>query len=166
MSSSLYLALTGARALVSKSAAFQGRFGGTEAQALQRIYGDDAEQNLTPGKTLANLRPFAVVCADAHGYVQIGEGSRITLGGTGGILVLLSDNPRTPENHTESYFDFCNWIGQVMDDISELPGRNTYWPFNRIDMVADPLRPPLTSRADDDYWLAGYLFSHHINGGG
>lgn len=166
MAGSLAMALSGARTLISKSTAFQNRRGVSESGALQHIHLDSVEETLRPGETLVNRRPFALVCADAHGYVQIGIGARIDLGGTGGVLVLFSDNPKSPENHGESFLDFCDWISSVMDDVSALVGRNTYWPFNKIDLVEPPFRSPLTEREADDYWLAGYVMSHHINGGG
>ncbi len=167
MPGSLALALTGARDLISLSTSFQMRRGvNSAAAALPFIHLDSVESVLQPGETLASKRPFALVCADAHGYVQIGLGARIDLGGTGGVLVLLSDNPRTPEDHGSSYLDFCDWISSVMDDVSQLPGRNKYWPFNRIELVEHPFRPPITEVGSDDYWIAAYVMSYHINGGG
>jgi hypothetical protein len=166
MPGSLAQALSAARTLISKSTSFQNRRGVSEAAALQHIYLDSAEEVIQQGETLASKRPFAVVCADGHGYVQIGLGARIDLGGTGGVLVLFSDNPKSPEDHGASYLEFCDWISSVMDDVAQLPGRNTYWPFNKIDLVEPPFRPPLTERESDDYWVAAYVMSHHINGGG
>lgn len=168
MSGSLYQALTGAKSLISLSSAFQTRTGAANATAaLASIYCDAVQELiLQPGETLARKRPFALVCVDAHGYVQIGEGARHTLGGTGGIFVLLSDNARTPDDHQASFLDFVDWTSTVFDEISELPGRNQYWPFNHFELVEPHFRPPLTERASDDYWLCGYLLSHHINGGG
>lgn len=168
MSGSLYLALTGARTLISLSAAFQARVGAANAAAaLSRIYVDSVQNlRLHPGETLANKRPFALVCVDGHGYVQIGEGARHTLGGTGGIFVLLSDNPRFPDDHQASFLNFVDWTSTVFDEISELPGRNQYWPFKHIELVEPHFRPPITESPSDDYWLCGYLMSHHINRGG
>lgn len=167
MSGSLAMALSGARSLISLSTSFQSRRGvGSAAAALPFVHLDSVEATLQPGETLESKRPFALVCADAHGYVQVGVGARIELGGTGGVLVVLSDNPRSPDDHGASYLDFCDWVSAVIDEIAELPGRNTYWPFNRIEMVEHPWRPPITERASDDFWIAAYVMSHHINGGG
>lgn len=168
MTGSLALALAGARTQISLSASFQARRNvSSAAAALPFIYYDESSQLvMQPGETLASKRPFALVCVDSHGYVQIGQGSRIELGGTGGVLVLFSDNPRSPDDHGASFLDFCDWISTVMDEVSDLVGRDAYWPFNRIDLVGDPYRPPFTERQSDDYWVAAYVMGHHINGGG
>jgi hypothetical protein len=166
-SGSLALATYGARRLCAESPAFQARCGvASPAEAWSRIYYDETrEQQLQPDETLAGKRPYAVVCVDQHGYIQIGEGSRLYMGGTGGVLLILSDNPQSPEDHDASFFDFVDWTSRVLDEMTALVGRDTHWPFNRVDLIAGPTRPPFNQREGDDYWLSMYCLSHHVDGG-
>jgi hypothetical protein len=174
MSSSLGLALAGARDLVAASAAFQTRRGvGSAATALPFIrYYEEIADFLQPGTTLAEQRPFAIVGIDRHGFTQISQGLQVNLGATGGIMVLLSDNPHSPEDHSASFFDFADWVGTVMEEIAANCGKSysagtaNYWPFNSIELVVDPYRPPMTETKSDDFWVASFALGHSINSGG
>lgn len=174
MSSSLRLALEGARDLVAASSTFQTRRGVATAAAAAPFlkFHEEAVIFLQPGVTLAEQRPFGVIGIDRHGFLQIGQGLQVHLGATGGILVLLSDNPRTPDNHSESFVDFSDFVGGVMDDVAANSGKsynagaNSYWPFNSIELVVDPYRPPMTESEADDFWVAAFVLGHSINSGG
>ncbi len=174
MSSSLRLALEGARDLVAASTTFQTRRGVASATAaLPYIkFDEEVAQYLQPGETLAPQRPFAVIGIDRHGFLQISQGLQVNLGATGGVLVLLSDNPREAAQHGASFLDFSDFVGGVMDDVASNSGKSynagasSYWPFNSIELVVDPYRPPLTERQSDDFWIAGFVLGHSINSGG
>lgn len=170
MTGSLALRLNGAKQLISESAAFQARRGvATAAAALPYILFDETQSPLLqPGETLELKRPFALIGVDRHGYRQIAQGTNPLLGGSGALMVFLSDQPRTPEDHQASFLDFADWISSVMDDVSADVGRDGRWMFRSIELVIEPFRPALTERASDDYWLAAYALSDDINdvGGG
>lgn len=162
------LMLEGAETLIADSAAFRTRVGAANAEAaMLKIFYAEAEaiDKLQVGMTLADKRPFVILAIDAHGYIQIGQGARITLGGTGGVVAIFSDKPKYPDNYKQSYLDFLDWISTVMDEVAGDVGRDTAWPFNSIELAHEPWRPSITDRASDDFWLGGYVLSHHINGG-
>jgi hypothetical protein len=161
--------LEGAETLLARSAAFRTKVGaGDVAAAKLKIYfGELAESlDLVQGATLGGKRPCALMGVDAHGYIQIGQGARIELGGTGAVWMLLLDNPAQPDSHKASLLDFLDWTSTVLDEISDDVGRDDRWPFNHIVQALEPYRPPLGDRKSDDYWLVGYLLSHHVNAPG
>lgn len=168
MTGSLALRLVGARELVSQSASFQARRNvSSAADALPFIHFDEViAANLQPEVTLRTRRPFCLIGVDRHGFVQIGQGLQVNLGATGGIFVLFSDNPRTPEDHSASYLDFSDWVSSVIDEVAVNSGKNTYWPFNSIELAVEPYRAPFTERESDDWWVAAYVLHDSINSGG
>lgn len=168
MTGSLALRLDGARELVSQSASFRERRNAADAAAaIAGIHFDEViAANLQPEVTLASRRPFCLIGVDRHGYIQIGQGLQVHLGGTGGIFCLFSDNPRTPDDHSASYLEFCDWFSSVMDEVAANSGKNTYWPFNSIELAIEPYRAPFTQRESDDFWVAAYVLGDSINSGG
>lgn len=169
MPGSAALRLSAVEAAIAASAAFQTRVGAASAaQAKARIHFDQVSvptEELLAGVTLEEQRPCCILALDRHGYVQIGEGAQILLGGTGGVIAIFTDVPKTPLDHKASYLDCIDWVSQVIDDVAEAAGQNDNWPITAIDLWLDPWRPAIGDRAADDFWLVGYLFSDHINAG-
>lgn len=163
------LRLSSAEAAIAASAAFRARVGAASLiEAKKRIFFDQvaaAPEDLAKGTTLETQRPCAILAIDKHGYIQIGEGAQILLGGTGAVLCIFTDTTRLAADHKASYLDFLDWISQVMDEVAAESGRNENWPFNAIDMWLDPWRPSIGDREADDFWLGGYVLSDHINAG-
>lgn len=171
---SLALRLVGAEELLARSEAFRRRVGAADiATAKNSVYFGELTDvlNMAGGGTLALKRPCAILGADRHAYLQIGQGAQIDLGVDGGVWVIFCDNPKDPQNHKLSGFDFCDWFSRCMDEVAELCGQDvgaqdaTLWPFNSVRMFLEPFRPDLADRESDDFWIAGYLLSDSINGG-
>jgi hypothetical protein len=168
MPGSAALRLTKVEDLIAGTARFQTKTGAANATAAkQRVfYGEQGvAAALEAGATLSSLRPAVILCLDRHGYVQIGEGSRILLGGTGGIVAIFVDNPEQPDNHKQSLLAFVDWVSEVIDQLSAESGRDAAWPVNSIELIFEPYRPNIADRKSDDFWLAAYLLADHINGG-
>jgi len=169
MPGSAALRLAAAEAAIAASATFQARGGAANAaEAKARIHFDQVTvpaDELAAGVTLEQRRPCCILALDRHGYVQIGEGAQILLGGTGAVIALFTDAPVDPTNHKASYLDCLDWISQVIDEVAAASAQNDNWPFNAIELWLDPWRPALGDRAADDFWLMGYVLSDHINAG-
>lgn len=172
---SLALRLTGAEELLARSAAFRARVGaGTVAQAKERVYCGELTLDdvlaMLAGGTLEVARPCAILGVQRHSYTQLGQGAALTLGASGGVWVLFSDNPRTGHDHKTSLLDFTDWISAVMDEVAALVATDigaanyTLWPFHRIELFFEPYRPDVADRETDDFWLGGYLLFDHIDG--
>jgi hypothetical protein len=163
------LRLSAAEAAIAASATFGTRVGaGSEAEAKARIHFDQVSvpaDELAAGVTLEQRRPCCILALDRHGYIQIGEGAHILLGGTGGVIALFTDAPKFAHDHKASYLDCIDWVSQVIDEVADVAGQNTNWPFNSIELWLDPWRPAIGDRQADDFWLMGYLLSDHINAG-
>jgi len=163
------LRLSAAEAAIAASVTFQARVGAANpAAAKARIHFDQVTvpaDELAVGVTLEQRRPCCILALDRHGYVQIGEGAQILLGGTGAVIALFADVPHDPADHKASYLDCIDWISQVIDEVAAVSAQNENWPFNAIDLWLDPWRPALGDREADDFWLMGYLLSDHINAG-
>lgn len=168
MSGSLAMRLTGAEDLIAASSAFQTHVGVGSAEAAKAhiYFGEQGHAGIEKGATLQGMRPGVILVVDRHGYVQIGEGSQICLGATGAIGAIFVDNPATPDNHKASLLAFADWISTVMDEVAGEVGRDTNWPFNGAELAVEPYRPSITDRASDDFWLAMYLLSDHVNAPG
>jgi hypothetical protein len=160
---SLALALEGAETLFSLSATLQARVGGktpAELKSQHILFGELTNEGaIDPTATLAGKRPAIILIPETHFYVQVGQGSQITMLANTGILVVITDNPRYPENHKASLLDFVDFASSVMDDISDLFGRDTYYPFNRPTLEQPYFRPIKIDRPSDDYWTATYLLA-------
>jgi hypothetical protein len=178
-SGSLALRLAGIEELLARSATFQKRMGaGSVSQAKDKIFAGemtllDALDAVETGSTLSDVRPCAIVGPEMHSFMQLSQGSQLGLGADGAVWVLLTDNPKNPENHKLSLLDFTDWTSAVMDEVAALvgkdygatgPGATTLWPFNAIRMLLPPLRPDLADRQGEDYWLCGYVLFDSIGG--
>jgi hypothetical protein len=160
--SSLALALEGAETLFSLSATLQARVGKTAAElkAQHILFGElTNDGGLDPSATLNGKRPAIILIPETHFYLQVGQGSQHTMLANTGILVVITDNPRYKENHKASLLDFVNFAGGVMDDVSELFGRDTYYPFNRPTLEQPYFRPNKLDRGSDDFWTVTYLLA-------
>jgi hypothetical protein len=165
---SLALRLTAVEELLCRSARFRAQVGaGSERAAAAKVHGGELSDvlNLVAGGTLDVARPCAIIGAQRHGYVQIGQGSSLELLAVGAVWVMFLDNPKFPADYKLSLLDFADWTSRVMDEISLDVGRDTRWPFSAIRMFFEPLRPDLADRAADDYWLGGYVLDDTVNAG-
>lgn len=164
-SGSLSAAIVGVEQLVADSLTFRAGLNPPAANA------DEAKRHVHFSELLGcdralqvrDRRPCAVVVTDSHGYEQIGIGAGIDMGALGGVVVLFTKNTLVSEDPKEVVLDFDNWLGGVLDDITDLVGRSGYYPFRRIDIIEGPLRSDLDERAEDDYWIAAVLFAHNVN---
>lgn len=155
---SLSLALAGVRTLLLASDAFVDRItdawpGATPADS---IYYD----TVTAIEGLHERRPYALVKYAERGSHVIAEGVAVDLIVSGGILLLLEDNANYRDDHNDSYLDYCNWIGSVMDEIEILSGSDDYLPF-RSDLIFSPQRTERGKRQEDhDYWTAAFVLEY------
>lgn len=167
--SSPRLMIEGAEALLAASESFRLRVGAANpANAKHQIHfsenglGEDVQK----GQTLSDKRPFAIIGLASHDYTQISQGAQIDLGAMGGTYIVFVDNPSDPKDPKRSYLDFLDWIGSCIEDIADLVGSDGYFPFSAISLIIDPKRPNVSARKSDDYWLAAYVLTFSVNGGG
>ncbi len=156
--SSLALALTGAETLVAKSAAMQSRTGKTEAEIKTDhiFYGQEhIPLESIDGAVLAD--DMVVLFEASHGFNQIGQGVRYQMGANGGIVVAFRSTARHAHDQKDSQIDFLNWCCGVVDDMTAMFGRDTDYPFNRVDMLEPPQRTDITTRGPEDVWFASWI---------
>jgi|GEM_PF-3866914 len=163
---SLALPLAGIEELLSRSATFQAA-AGKDAAGLKRdhIYFGRRElpADAEYGETLVSQNaPYVVVHASMHSYLQVGQGVEYTLANDGGMVVEFIMAARSDESYKQGYLRFTDYMSAVVDEISELVGRDTLWPFNKFEMLEEPFRPNIVDRHGDDFWLGTYLFRYEV----
>jgi hypothetical protein len=162
---SLSLAVVGLENLLADSPVFRAALDPPAANAdeakrhihLEELLGIDRALKLR------DQRPLAVIVPERHGYEQIGIGAGIDMGALGGVVAILAKNTLASDDPRAIVLDFDNWLGGVLDDLTELVGRSEYFPFRTIEVIEGPLRADLDERVEDDYWVAAVLFSHGVN---
>jgi hypothetical protein len=173
MSGSLLSLLDGAEVLLADSAEFRARVGAADAAAAKsRIHyweSDPADYWLEQ-YTLSEQRPFALLMVTAHGYRQIGQDASHHMGAFGGLIVLLSDNPKYPDSPKQSYRDFVDWTSLAIDECAENFGKSQsstvpYYPFLAAELVQPPERSSLVDRQSDDFFEAAWMFRAAVQGG-
>jgi hypothetical protein len=151
-------ALDAATETLAASASFQDRLGvGSAAAAKDHIAWD----TLVDNDGLQGQRPFAILKVSTRGGNEVGEGITIDLVAGGGIIVYLADNARETADHNDSYRNFLEFCGNVIDDMEELSGFGDYLPFHDAEMILPPQRTPRNQRTtDNDYWETAFLLQY------
>lgn len=175
-------------ALIENSATFVDRCAnyGTFS-AADSVYGYSAESALFFENSLKTRRPFAVVALNTDvKWSPTHEGcanTNLLVGG--GVVVVLVDNAQFtnvgtfdeenkswtdgPDHKNDSYVDFLNFCGGVIDDMSpkanQAPG--TFKGFNspvdligfrEVELLETPVRSMVKERSEEDFWSAYLLF--------
>lgn len=156
------LAVEDVETYFARAVAFRARASDAdETAARQRIFYDESEEPIgkDSGALLTSRRPFIVLRPELLHYQPDGVGRDTVLVANGGVIALITDNPRTPENYKESFRDFWNWITSVTDEISQNVRSDAYFQFS-MTLIQPPYRKPLTERASDDYWETVFLFTY------
>lgn len=159
-SGSMALAIDAARTLVLASTAFTARVAAapTQGTAAEHVYLDIAENY----DRLQDLRPFLSLKYADRNSVVIAEGVAVDLIVNGDLVLVIEDNANYPEptDHNDSYLDFLNFAGGVIDDIEELSGSDAYLPF-RSEMLIAPRRTPRAEREEkNDYWATAFRLTY------
>jgi len=116
---------------LAASTAFQDRIGvQLSTKAKDRIVLDQLQDN----EGLHPRRPFGLLKVASRGANQVGEGIAIDLVAGGSIILYLTDNARYQGDHKQSYLDFLEFTGLVIDEIEGVSGFNDYLPFHDAEM--------------------------------
>lgn len=163
---SISIARAGLEQLLADSLTFQRSTNARDADAARRhVHFFELDQLLEDNGFLRrDQRPAAIVILESHYWRLIGQGTGYNMGAGGSLVAILTKNALPSEDPKEVIRDFENWLGCVLDEVSEKVGHNTYWPFTRIEIIEGPRRAEPNERASDDYWAAAVLFSHDIEG--
>lgn len=167
--SSMARAIASAISLVAASSTFQTRVGaGNATAALASIY---AYELYEPAENVADedqaaLRPCAVIdFGENFEWIALAQGcSSISLDCSGQILVIIEDNAAkkwvnadSTDDYNDSFLDFLNYCGGVMDDMSGKlnNGSEDTFGFSGVSMLAPPMRTPHEERTSvNDQWFA------------
>lgn len=156
------LAIEDVEKYFAKSTVFQGRAGDPdEATAKNRIYYGESELPATTDKgvTLASKRPYVILGAERLNYKPGGVGDDAVLLADGGVMAIVTDNPRNGGNYKESFRDYWDWVTSVTDDIAGMHRTDDHFRFG-ISLAILPWRPALTERAADDFWECVLVFTY------
>ena len=159
--STMALAVGSAIELLAASPTFQTRVGAANAAAAKaNIYTYEAARRAASngGEAIKGLRPFAIVdMSDSFNWQPISQGcSAIHLQVAGQITVVISDNARLTDiggddGPNDSYLDFLNFAGGVMDDMSGRlnNGVQDTFGFQAVEMIEPPVRTDWEARPLD-----------------
>jgi hypothetical protein len=156
---SLSLAMQAAVNTLLASEAFADRIHDADpsAEIGDRVYYD----SLFDTDNLSLKRPFALLKYAERGSNVIAEGLQVDLIVDGGILLLLeADANREYSSHNDVYVDFCNWIGQVIDQMELLSGDGDYLAF-RSELVFAPRRTKRAARSEEHDYLTAAFVLHY-----
>ncbi len=167
--SSMARSIASAITLLSRSATFQTRVGAASAAAaLPHIYG--YEPYRAGVEDHADHRPRAIVdFSENFQWLPLQRAcTHIRLDVAGQVLVILEDNANfnwldetSDADFNDSFIDFSNFAGGVMDDMSGLLNDATYdsFGFQSITMLSPPVRTDIADRSSDhDFWFAVFAF--------
>lgn len=156
------LAVEDVEAYFAKSTIFRTRVGAAnEAAAKGHVYYCESEfaPGAEAGATLAPLRPFLVLAPDRLSYQAGSEGQTTILQASGGVVVVISDNPKESANNKESFRDYWDWVTATLDEIASMHRTDDHFRFE-ISLAIPPWRPAVTERASDDFWESVFMFSY------
>lgn len=168
--SSLALAVQGLIDLIAESTTFQNRvatyhsIAASEANARLHIYGFDQFDNIEGSR---DMRPFAIVGVAQHIHEAVAMCSQIQHNSKGTLILTLVDNARytdtrgddPADDYNDSYIDFCNFVGGVLDGLNGAALEDAAFPPYNIETIVEPSRPPVVERETDDHWIAIYSVS-------
>lgn len=161
---SISLAKLGVEQILADSVTFRASVRAENAdEALRHIHFEEL-LGLDRALSVRDQRPCAIILSDSHGYDPIGFGVGPQMGARGGVVAVLAKNALPSADPKEVVIDFDNWLGSILDEATDLVARgDTYYPFQRIEIVEGPGRTDLDNREEDDFWLAVALFTHNVN---
>lgn len=161
-SDSISAAVAGVEQLLIDSLTFQRSVAARDADAArQRVHWWELDQ-LEAGDLPAQL-PAAVLILENHHWRLIGQGVGHDMGASGSVVAILLKDALASLDPKETMRDWHAWLGCVLDECSDLCGKDTYFPFLRIE-VLETSRASTRERATRDYFAAAVLFSHDIDG--
>jgi hypothetical protein len=78
------------------------------------------------------------------------------------IALLIQDEARTPAVHNDSFLEYTNRLGPVIEEISALVGtrpQDETLAVSTINMVGEPMRvPPLKQNEENDFWTSTWMW--------
>ncbi len=156
---SISLALAQLRTSLSESVEFQNYTGSQNAaEALERIRYYTVRDDADTWKQ----RPFALLKMTQRGSNSIGDGVVVELATGGSILLSLEDNAKHKESDDDSYIEFCNFAGSVMDDLEDNSGFNDHFATDQTDVLFGPERTPRNQREEQaDFWQIVYVVNYN-----
>ena len=121
---------------------------------------------------VAAQRPCCVIGLNNMDWSQILPGcARVNLISNGAVIVILTDHARKRDfeesnprfDAEDSYIDFLNFFGGVMDEMDGRLGDHAYdgnigFQFNSIELLDVPDRTPYQDRTGDDFWAGVAAF--------
>jgi len=154
---SISLAIDAAQQLVLASSTFTDR---VEAVHVGDAAGDHFHLDTLAANTgLQDERPYALLRYASRGSNVVAEGIEVDLA-VGGRLLLLFEDLSQHDDPADSYLEFCNWIGGIIDDMEQISGQEQYLAF-KSEMIFGPIRTQRSKRSDTyDYWSALFLLTY------
>ena len=78
------------------------------------------------------------------------------------IALLIQDEARTPTVHSDSFIEYINRVGPVIEEVSKLVGTRQSadsLAVSTISMVGEPMRvPPLDQNTEHDFWTSTWMW--------
>lgn len=155
---SLSLVITAIRTAISNSSTFQTETGTASAAAALAYIHLYLESE---ADILNQKRPMAVLRYPVHGYHQYASGPSMQAAGT--VRVLLFANAKNPADEDQSYIDFLDFAGQVIDELVAAGSLDATFAELDMPMAQEPLRTPRDQRSDkNDFWMAAWDINYGI----
>jgi len=152
--STLALAKDALQAIVAKSATFQARLGTppvTAAVAQLAIY--KTYLRLAGERAFAGKRPFAIVANICEfDYTLFAGGTQNYLEPAGALWLYLTDADKYPDDPDASSVDFENFVGGVMDDLSNLAAVSDNLAISAMQLDMMRQSPADQSLSEPPYW--------------
>lgn len=159
------LAIEDVEIYFAKSSLFRARGGDADEETAKgRIFYVESEfpADQAKGTTLASHRPYVILAPERLNYQPGGVGDTTVLLADGGVLAIVSDNPREAGNYKESFRDYWNWVSSVTDEIAAMHRTDEHFRF-AMSLAVIPWRPSITERAADDFWECVLVFTYGAN---
>jgi len=150
---------------LSKSATLQAEAGEAEAVVKQEnifLYQDSSVDDLS---VLKHERPIIVVGYESQRFVPVASGPSMQASGSIAIRIYIDDDP-LKKNGNDKYYAACDFIGAVMDELTDELGSGTAVDFGwaSIEMVEPIERTQLQSRTKvEDVWSCKYVLDHGLS---
>jgi hypothetical protein len=167
--SSMARAIASAIDLIASSSTFQTRVGAANAAAAKaHIYGYETyiPADGAGDEDQSPLRPCATIdIGENFDWDAIAAGcTHIRLDVSGAVVVILEDNANltwvnedSDDDYNDSFLDFLNFCGGVIDDMSGKLHDSTLdtFGFQSVSMLSPPFRASTEARtAGNDHWFA------------
>jgi hypothetical protein len=109
---------------------------------------------------IAEQYPLALLRYASRGSNPIAEGISVDLVVGGGILLLIEELADPQLGDQDSYIEFCNLVGKVIDEMELLSGEGDYLPFQSEMLVAPQRTKRAEQSGENDYWQAVFLLRY------